>query len=883
MKIARKISLWLVGIIFLIAIQGVILIYIYEKEIKAAAVEKLNEQINTPIKVGKIELSYFKHFPFVSLSFPDVVVYDSNPGHENVLLSAQEISLFFNIWDIYQGKYDVKKLFIDNAVWTSKIDRYGLSNFEVLKQNSTSSTSDSKFKLSIEEIIVKNSSVLHIDEESNFILRTSLPEFKAKGNFTSDEFELNLVSDLQIQNLLYNNTSFVRNKTIHLNSDVFVDMKNSSYQFSKTNILVEKMNLLLDGVITYSDQKKSIDLKSSGSNLDIQSFISLLPNKYINLFKDYQSTGNMYFESSIKGSLESNKSPLIIVRTGFKNATVIVNNEKVKNQQVDQLFFDLQYNNNATENIIDDVLNIGSFKAIYHNRPIIGNINITNLDDPLLDLAIETNQSFQEIQKIWPVKNIDFKSGEFGIKLKLKAKLSEFKKDNNIKHIESAGNILITNTELNAGKYALPIENINGSFDFQKSDLKINNLTFKIGSSDFQINGFFRNLFSFILTENEDLEIDATLASKKINIKELLSSGANSTDDEPYKLKINPRLTANLKLQVKEIQFLPFQAFDVEGSLNVKDQIVNTDYLAFRSQKGLVFAKLNFNTKQHNRMPMNIDLNLNKVDVSNMFREFQNFGINILTDKNIKGNITSTMKVNIVWDENLNSVMDAFSAKGSILIENGELLNFDPMLALGKYIDVNELKDLKFSNLENTIEIKNKMIYIPDMDIKSNALNLRLTGTHSFDNKIDYHLQMLLSDFIKKKSKNLGDERFGEIEPDGSGNTKLFVRMYGDAENPKFSLDKKEIKKKIADDFKKEKAEIKNILKDEFGSWFKKEKEFKESINEEPNEWEKDIPQSNTVNKVVPSTSKKDTLSNKKRVNLQKLKEKITEKPVEDE
>jgi hypothetical protein len=166
------------------------------------------------------------------------------------------------------------------------------------------------------------------------------------------------------------------------------------------------------------------------------------------------------------------------------------------------------------------------------------------------------------------------------------------------------------------------------------------------------------------------------------------------------------------------------------------------------------------------------------------------------------------------------------------------------------------------------------------MEIKSNALSLRLSGTHSFENQIDYHLQMLLSDFIKKKSKRLGDERFGEIEPDGSGNTKLFIRMYGDAANPKFSLDKQMIKRKITEDFKNERKEVKQVLKDEFGSWFKKEKEFKESISEQSEEWEKDIPTPSTTktqNKSVSSTNNTDSLS--KKTKLQKLKEKLKEKP----
>ncbi len=880
MRIIKKVLLWAIAILLLLVIQGIILVFIYEKEIKTAALQQLNEQVNTPIKVGKIELSYFQHFPFISLSFPDVLIYDSYEAHDNVLLSAEEISLFFNIWDIYNGNYHVKKLYIKNGIWTSKINKDGIANFNILKPSKTES-SDSDFKLNIDEIILINTSILHIDEQLKHVYRTDVDQLKAIGNFNSDAFDLKLIADINIHAINIENTSYLKNKTLTLNTNFFVDLKNSNYKFEETSITIGKMILQLDGNITYSNSVKNINLLASGRDLDIQSFISLLPQKYISQLKDYKSNGNMFFDLKLLGSLEENTTPLVTVNLGFQNATVIINNENVKNQEIKELTFDLQYTNSATTNTNDDILNIKSFVAKYQNRPIKGSIVITQLNNPYIDLSIETKQSLVELQKLWPIQKINFKSGEIDINLKLKARVEDLKKDNTIKHIESEGRISLSNTNLTTGEYGLPIENINGVYNFQKSDLRINEMTFNIGNSDFTIKGFFRNLFSFLLTENEDLEMDATLLSNKIDLKELLGSSANGTEEEPYRLKINPRLTSNITLKVKEVQFSPFQALNVEGALLIKDQIINTDYLVFNSQKGLVFAKLNFNTKQKNKMPMDIDLTLNKVDVSNLFREFNNFGIEILTDKNIRGRISSSMKINMIWDENLNTILDDFYAKGNILIENGELLNFEPMLALGKYIDVNELKNLKFSNLENTIEIKNRTIFIPDMEIKSNALNLRLSGTHNFDNNIDYHLQMLLSDFIKRKSKRLGDERFGEIEPDGSGNTKLYIRMYGQATNPQFSLDKKEIRKKIAEDFKQERVEIKKVLKDEFGSWFKKEKEFKETIKEESADWEKDIPQ--PKQKVSTPSVKADSTSKKPKTSLQKLKEKLQEKPDEDE
>lgn len=881
MKLLKRILLWSLGLALLVVIQGLILVYIYENEIKQAAISKLNNQLNTPIKVGKIELSYFEHFPFLSLTFPEVVIYGSKPYQNEILLSAKEISLLFNVWDIYKGDHIVKKLYVEDGAWTSNIDKQGISNFNIIKKsNNTGNSDNSKFKITIEEIIIKNTSIHYVDQEINQSYRLLLNDLKATGNFNEESFKLDIKTNSYIQSINLSGITYLKNKKINLNTSLLVNIKNQTLELNKTEAELEKLKLVFDGKIDYAGEL--VKLNVSGKDINIQSFVSLLPPKYAAYFKDYTSNGQLYFNANINGKYDKQNVPSVNVSAGFINTTIQINNENIKNQEIKNLDFKLNYSNFGTSTISDDKISIEQFKGVYHEKAISGKLIISNFKDPYIDFALITEQELVELQKIWPLKDVKFNSGDIFINVNIKSKLTELKNSDKLKEIYSDGIIRIKNTSLNPGKYALSINNINGDFAFQKADLKINDLTFSIGKSDFKINGFFRNLFSFVLADNEDLEIDAKLISKNIDLKELLGSSANSTEEEPYKLKINKRINANITLQVKEVSFMPFQAFDMQGNMVIENQNVSSNYLAFRSQKGLVFAKLNFNTKNQTNMPMDINLNLNKVDVSNLFKEFNNFGMEIITDKNLRGQISANMDLHLIWDDNLKSKMDNFSAKGNVLIENGQLLDFEPMLALGKYIDVNELRNLRFSNLENTIEIKNNTIFIPDMEVKSNALSMRLSGTHTFENKIDYHLQLLLSDFIKKKSNKLGDERFGEIEKDETGNTKLFIRMYGDAYNPSFSLDKKMIKKKIAEDLKKERAEVKQILKDEFGSWFKKEKEFKETINEEAAEWENDLPIQKPQNKSVTSSQKSDSLASKSK--LQRLKDKLKEKPpVEDE
>jgi hypothetical protein len=873
MKLFKKVAIWtfILGLIFVI--QGLLLVWYFEDDIKQAAVQELNKSLNTPIKVDKIELNFFEHFPQVALVFPNVSIKSSDSIHNEDLLVADEISMLFNIWDIYQRNYIVKKLYVNNAVWNSKIFKNGEFNFNILKKSEDSDSGN--FNLKINEIEIHNSTIKHFDEASKQYMVFDVDDIAASGDFGSNNFQLKIKSDLVIKSLLLEKISYLKNKRIKLNSEFSVDLLNNTYAFNNTSFSIEKLNLLLNGFIEYSDKSKNINLEIDGKDLNIQSFLSILPDAISQKTKDFKSEGSFYFKMKMLGGFNKDQTPKIELLAGLKNTNIVVNTTEVKDLKLNNVYSNIYYNNNSTSSISDDILKVEEIKGVYNKEAFTSTIEVSNFNNPYLKCALKTSQNIPELLKLFPIKNLNSESGRISIDVKLDGLIADLKEAKNFKNINSSGTINISNTKLLAKNYNLAIEQLNASLSFQKYDLRIDNSTFKLGESDASIKGYFRNIFSYLLNDDQELHVDATLSSNNINLQELLSS-SKVEQGETYKFKLSKKLKADVLVNIKNLTFDLFNAKDIEGKLKIDNQILNAEYLSFQSQKGIVFSSINFDTRNPILMPMKITLSMQKVDISNLFREFKNFGIDVLTDKNIKGVLTSDLKIGMAWDENLNSNHNLFTADGKLLIENGELINFAPMLALSKYIDVNELKNLKFSNLENNISIKNSMIYIPDMEVKSNALNLNLSGTHNFNNQIDYHLKMLLSNIIKKKSKRLGDEQFGEIEDDGSGKTTLFIRMYGDATNPKFSLDKQMIKKKIAEDLKQERQEVKQILKDEFGNWFKKDKEFKEQLNEGAAEWEKDIPM--PIQKKDTSVTK----SNSQKSKLQKLKEKLKE-PVNEE
>ena len=199
-----------------------------------------------------------------------------------------------------------------------------------------------------------------------------------------------------------------------------------------------------------------------------------------------------------------------------------------------------------------------------------------------------------------------------------------------------------------------------------------------------------------------------------------------------------------------------------------------------------------------------------------LFSEMENFDQQTMTDKNVKGKLTADIVFNSTWSNDLTINSKSVKSACSIIIENGELINFAPVQALAKYIHVPDLNHIRFSTLKNNITISDRKIFIPGMDINSSAINISGNGTHDFDNNVDYHLQLLLSDVLGRKMKSNSTE-FGEVEEDGLGRSKIFLSMKGPVYDPHFSYDRKAAGEKIKKDIAVEKKNLKGILKQEFG------------------------------------------------------------------
>jgi hypothetical protein len=205
------------------------------------------------------------------------------------------------------------------------------------------------------------------------------------------------------------------------------------------------------------------------------------------------------------------------------------------------------------------------------------------------------------------------------------------------------------------------------------------------------------------------------------------------------------------------------------------------------------------------------------LEIRDVFRSFNNFGQDFLTEKNIAGSISGESEFLASLNSDFSINTSDIVSENSFTIRDGELNNFQPLIEVSKFLKIDKMDQIQFSNISNTILINNNMITIPGMDIRSNALNIQASGQHSFDKTYEYHLATRLSELLFNKAKNNPDREFN-IALDQDDRRIIFLILFDEGEGMMIEFDEEQALKKIREDLRNEKQELRDVFRKEFGN-----------------------------------------------------------------
>ncbi len=623
--------------------------------------------------------------------------------------------------------------------------------------------------------------------------------------------------------------TYFQDKQLSLKTKFRYDDKNQQITIIPSQVFINQSSFLVEGTFT-SQGEDEIDIKVAGEKANVQTILSLFPQNTYEKYKVYTSKGDIYFNGTLKGNFSKNVSPALVIHFGCKNASFYHPEYK---KSIENVSLTGSFKSTAIEDLSKAHLELADVVGVLEGKKFSGDFSLRNFADYYLKARFVGEVNVKSLLQFFPVDAIRTADGIADLNIAVNGRINDLKNASTTKNVVTSGEILLKSLQFTLVESTLKYHDFNGSFIFNNNDLAISAFSGKIGNSKFLLNGFFKNIISFLAFKDQPISIEADLESDYIDLDELLAADANNTktantaekDNQEYEyaFTISPKVTLAFNCDVDKVKLRRFTGKNLKGQLKVDNQKLLANNITVNAAGGKMKLDAGVDARKKDFIEVRTWSSFQNISIDSMFYIFENFNQDFLVDKHLKGQIFADMSNYMIFDSKLRFNTAKLVTDLEISIRNGELNDFEPMQQLSKYVEEKSLSRMRFSDIKNNIHIENRTIFLPEMEIKSNVTTIAIKGTHTFDQHIDYQLRVPLRTMSKKDK----DEAFGAIEDDGVGKSKLFLTIKGTTEDYIIAYDTKAVRLKIKDDIKKERQELKEVFENK-GKEKKKVKELNE-------------------------------------------------------
>lgn len=847
MRVLKKLIATIAIFLLLFLAAGIVVSFLFGDEVREALVSGLNKSLKTEIEVGDIRFSVLRKFPNASLEFRDVLIKSSKGFRKNefmkyqpdTLLWADKLFLEFSLRSLVTGRYTVTSFQAQNAYVNILIDQQGRENFRFWDYQPDSEQVD--FKIDLHDFRFVNSEILFADASRHLVIHTGIGKLHLEGNFSARQYRLSGISDLQIISMIMEEVQYLSDLPLRLAVDIDVD--GDLFKLGKGFVDIGKMRFMAEGEY-YGAGINRIDFQLVGDNLNIKMAESFLSGRNLELFQEYSPQGSLFFNAGMKGRYGRHESPIVqgdfaIRDGGFQR--------KGSKTRVHHLVLKGSFSNGRLASPLSSWLDLESFHGFAGRSELSGNMKVENLANPYLRGNIFFEGNLLELADIYMPEEIVHISGEVKTAILVNGYYER------LKNLTAENMVTVfpeIKAEVNQGRFTLRNEfwnfdEINGRVLLAKN-LVFDQLSFRHHGNRLLLSGELTSAQGNVFKKGGNLTVKGNIHSPYFKLDVLMPDPEKRSDDKKV-LVFPERLNMELLFSCNEFIFRNFSAREISGMVNYKPRMFMLNSVKMASFGGDLSGGGAIIQKMNHDFLFQAQTNFKNIDISQLFFSFEDFKQDFIGHRHLKGDMTGDLNFISEWNNDFEMKVDETVADGKISLAGGELINFEPMNSLSRFIEVEELQHVRFSNLQNEIFIRNRMVTIPKMDIQSSAFNISLSGTHDFDNLFNYRLRVLLSDVLFNRARNAKkeNERYGIVEDDGLGRTSLYLMLSGNPDDYKISYDRRAVSEVVRQGLEEEKVKLRQMFNDEFG-WFSRDsgqKRMEETKSPRPAyriEWDED-------------------------------------------
>ena len=783
LKFVGYIVLGLIGV-FLIAF---VIVNSYRKEILVALNQKLGEEINGDINIGKLGITIFHDFPNVSLSLRDI--YMRGPQYARFhqdFLRAENIEINVEGLKLFRKDVSIKSVDIINGEIFIFKARSGYTNLDILRRtgNKDTTTGHQPDQVNFKNINLKNVIVSYHDslKQKEFDIHFLNVRSTITPGDSSTVFRM--LGQMKFIGLMFNaqKGSYLKNTNAIADFSLQFFPHTRQLVINPSSLNLTLSDIQLSGLFSFANPS-TFQLNIQADSLDFREGVSVLTESLSSKLDKLTIEKKVNVKVIVGGSLVPESQPAVDMTFAFRNSKV--SSDKIDLDPVTLRgsltnHFDSTSNNNNQ----NTQLNLDTLYGKFNGLRFGANASVSDFENPNLNLNAKFDIELKELNAD-TLSDIDFKSGRFVSNFLYSGTLEEYLATNRKQYLgKLKGVARITGGEVVYVAKQMTFEKVEASIRFSNEECKIENISLLVNKSPILVKGKFAGFIPFFTQPDKRIKAALTISSSQIDFAKIFSekktkklSEEKVTKNKQLISRIMDMLYTKLELEmifdIKKFINRNFIGESLTGKIILADDKLQLKEVKMKFADGRIDFSASLNHLQKNINPFILTAKVENADVKNFFHTFSNFNQTTIRDENLSGKINADISIEAAINKDLDVLTSNLTGDVKFKLENGKLIEFVPLQNVSNFLFKNrDQSNVQFGEINGHFNMKGTELDISRMEVQSTLLTLYVEGRYSLKDSTDLGIQVPLSN-LKSRDQHIPPENIGTDKRVGAS---IFLR-----------------------------------------------------------------------------------------------------------
>ncbi|MFC4480309.1 AsmA family protein [Flavobacterium chungangensis] len=281
----------------------------------ASEVKKIaNERLDTKLEFTKSKLSFFTHFPSLTVSLDDLSLTGSKPFSNDTLLRADQVAFGIDIKRLlFDNEVKINKLYVSDALINVMVNTKGQANYNIYvapedrNKKEDPNAPEEGTAIRLERIDLQNCHVQYNDRSAKILVDAKGFNYIGKGNLSEDIFDLATDAKIDELDFYYDRTGYLRKKKVSADLITRINTHALSFILQKNELHINKLPLKFTGLFSILRDGYKINIKAASENTTVKDLLSVMPPEYLTWLERTEISGRSDLLLSFKGDYNVQK------------------------------------------------------------------------------------------------------------------------------------------------------------------------------------------------------------------------------------------------------------------------------------------------------------------------------------------------------------------------------------------------------------------------------------------------------------------------------------------------------------------------------------------------------------------------------------------------